>query len=55
MKLYELDDLIKTLCPIEGVNSSGAIWFKPEATPEQREAAEALMAQMLPQLDVEAF
>ena len=55
MKLYEIDEAIKAVCPIEGVNSSGVIWFKPEATPEQREAAEALMAQMLPDLDVEGF
>lgn len=52
MKLHEIDEAIKTVCPIEGVNSQGVIWYAPEATPEQREAAEALMAQMLSQLDV---
>jgi hypothetical protein len=43
MKLYELDQLIKVVCPIDGINSSGAIWFKPEATDEQKAAAQALM------------
>ena len=43
MKLYELDDLIKAVAPIDGINSSGAIWYKPEATAEQRAAAQALM------------
>jgi hypothetical protein len=50
MKLYELDELIKTLCPIDGINSDGVICFQESATPEQRAAAEALTH--LPQLEV---
>lgn len=52
MKLYELDELIKTLCPIDGINSDGVICFQESATPEQRAAAEALMQAHLPQLEV---
>lgn len=43
MKIAELDTMIKAVCPIDGINSAGVIWFKPEATPEQRAAAQALM------------
>lgn len=42
MKLYQLDELIKTVCPIDGINSNGVIWFKPEATDEQKVAAQAI-------------
>lgn len=51
MKLQEIDTLIKAVCPIEGVNSNGVIWFKPEATPEQKAAAQALIDEHLPQLE----
>lgn len=54
MKIYELDQLIKIVCPIEGVNSDGAIFFKPEATDEQKAAAQALMDEHLPSLDLTA-
>jgi len=47
MKLHELDQLIKAVCPIEGVNTEGVIWFLPEATPEQRAAAQQLMDEHL--------
>ena len=47
MKLWELDQLIKAVCPIEGVNTEGVIWFLPEATPEQRAAAQQLMDEHL--------
>lgn len=43
MKLYELNDLIAAVCPIEGINSDGIIWFKPQATEIQIAAAQALM------------
>lgn len=43
MKLYELDQLIKTVCPIDGIDSNGGICFKPEATEEQKAAAQELM------------
>jgi hypothetical protein len=52
MKLYELDELIKAVCPIEGINSNGAIWFLPEATPVQKAEAQALMQEHLPQLEM---
>lgn len=53
MKLHELDELIKAVCPISGINSDGVIWFLPEATPAQKAAAQALMDEHLPQLETE--
>jgi hypothetical protein len=48
MKLHELDELIKTVCPIDGICASPQrIDFKSEATPEQRAAAQALMDEHL--------
>ena len=41
MKLHEIHEQVAALAPIDGLNSNGVIWFKPEATPEQRAAAEA--------------
>lgn len=52
MKLYELDQLIQAVCPIDGINSNGEIWFKLEATDAQKAQALALMAQHLPALDL---
>jgi hypothetical protein len=43
MKLHELDELIKTVCPISGISSEGVIWFLPDATQAEREAAQAIM------------
>jgi hypothetical protein len=43
MKLYELHALIAATCPIIGINTDGVIWFKEEATQDQRESAQALM------------
>lgn len=51
MQLWQIDNEIRLLAPIEGVNSEGAIWFKPEATEEQRTAAETKMAELLPMLE----
>ncbi len=51
MKLWELDELIKTVAPIYGVNSNGKIAFADEATEAQRQAAEALIQEYLPQLE----
>lgn len=51
MKTYELHDIISAVCPIHGINSSGGINFKPEATDEQRIAAQGLMDAHLPTLD----
>lgn len=52
MKLWELDEAIKAVCPIDGVSSSGTIWFKPEATEEQKTTAQALMADLLPEVEL---
>lgn len=51
MKLHELDTLIKTVCPIDGLNSNGEIAFTEEATDEQRQVAQALVTEHLPQLE----
>lgn len=42
MKIWELDEAIKVVCPIDGVNWNKVIWFKPEATEDQRAAAQAI-------------
>ncbi len=51
MKLWELDELVRAMCPIHGLNSQGVISFKNEATSEQREAATALVAARLAELE----
>jgi hypothetical protein len=55
MKIHELDQLIKTVCPISGINSEGVIWFLPEATPAQKAAAQALMDEHLASVETEAL
>lgn len=50
MKLGELDALIRSVCPIDGINSDGEIWFRPDATDDQKALALALMNQHLPEL-----
>ena len=50
MKLHEIHAEIAALAPIDGINSGGVIWFKPEATTEQRAAAQARMDELLPSL-----
>jgi hypothetical protein len=42
MKLWELDEAIKAVCPILGVRSDKTILFKPEATVSERAAAQAI-------------
>jgi len=49
--IRELTTAIQGVCPIDGINSSGAIWFRGEATPEQRAAAQQLMDAHLPTLE----
>lgn len=44
MNLAEIDRRIKAVAPIDGVNSDGVIWFKPEATEAQRQAALAIIS-----------
>jgi hypothetical protein len=43
MKLHQLDELIKTVAPIYGINSEGVISFKDEANVAERAAAQAIM------------
>ena len=50
MILAQLNELIAEVCPIDGINSDGVIFFKAEATTEQRAAAQALMEANLPSL-----
>lgn len=38
-----LSEQIAAVCPIDGVSSSGRIDFKPEATEEQKAAAEVVL------------
>ena len=54
MLISELDNLIKTVCPIEGIDSNGGIQFLPEATPQQKLEAQALMDLHLPSLVIPA-
>ena len=44
MKIDELNDLVKAVCPIDGLNSDGVIWFKSVATQPQKDAARAIVS-----------
>lgn len=44
MELWELDQAIKAICPIDGVRGDKTIVFRPEATAPQRAAAAAAAA-----------
>ena len=48
MIISELNDKIALVCPIDGISSDGRIDFKPEATEEQKVAAQAVMDANLP-------
>lgn len=52
MKLFELDELVRAVCPIDGLNSEGVIWFKEEATEEQRNVGRLLIQQHLSALEI---
>lgn len=52
MNLTTLHELIAAVCPIDGINSGGVIWFAASATPEQQVAAQGVMNTNLPQLGV---
>lgn len=52
MDIVTIDNLIKAVCPIYGVSSTGRIDYKDEATAEQRTAAQAIMDTNLPLLGV---
>lgn len=43
--LSELDLTIRAVCPIDGVDSSGTVWFAADATPEQQAAALEIASQ----------
>ena len=43
MKIAELHSAVAAICPIDGIASDRTIGFKPEATPEQRQAAQAMV------------
>lgn len=51
MKLWEIDEQIKAVAPIHGINSNGDIDFKPEVTEAEKSAAQQLMAGLLLKLD----
>lgn len=43
MRISDLHDAIKAVCPIDGVSSDGRIDFQPTATQQQRAAARAIV------------
>lgn len=51
MDIIELTEALEAVCPIDGCNSNGAIFFQARATPEQRAAAQAIMDAQLPVLE----
>ncbi len=55
MKLYELDEMIKVVAPIHGVNSNGDIFSTDEATDEQRLAAKNIMDEHLATLEFDGI
>lgn len=50
MKLWEIDEQIKLVCPIHGISSDGVISFKDEATEEERTAGQALIDTLILEL-----
>lgn len=50
MNIAELDFIVKQVCPIHGINSDGVIFFKEEATEEQRYLATEVVSENLPKL-----
>jgi len=43
MLIEQLDQLIRAVCPIDGIDSAGGINYRAEATTEQRRAAQTVM------------
>lgn len=41
--VFDLDQKIRAVCPIDGVSADGEVFFHPSATPEQRQAAQEIM------------
>lgn len=52
MRIDEIDVAIKAVCPIDGCNSNGTIFFQEAATAQERAAAQAIMDANLPTLDL---
>lgn len=52
MTLAEIDNQIRSICPIDGIDSDGDIYFSESATDDQKLTALSLMNQLLPQLGV---
>jgi len=50
MKLIDLHNLVAAVAPIDGVDSSGVIQFRPEATDQQKLDAQAVLDANLPNL-----
>lgn len=53
MTIGEISEAISLVCPILGCNSDGEIWFKDEATDEQKAAARVVINENLPNLTQE--
>jgi hypothetical protein len=51
MTLIALHNLVATVAPIDGIDTNGNICFKPEATDEQKAAAQALMDAHLAEIE----
>ena len=47
INLQQLHDAVQAVCPIQGLSSTGDIWFNPTATQDQQTAAQALMTTFL--------
>jgi hypothetical protein len=55
MKIDELTLLVAKVCPIDGMNSNGVIFYKPSATDAERTLAQSLVAAHLPTLEKMSF
>lgn len=45
MNLSDIDALVRKVCPIDGINSDGVIWFSEFASEEQKEKARIIVNQ----------
>jgi hypothetical protein len=45
MMIQQLSEMISAVCPIDGISSNGAIWFKAEATEAQKADAMSILTQ----------
>lgn len=51
MRLWELDVMVRGVCPINGLNSDGVIFFCDEATDDARAAAQWAVDENLSSVD----